>query len=409
MANFEYKITNAAGKAETGRLEAATSSEAADILRGKGFRILYIHEIRSAFGGTARKTEGGFFSRFGGISVRDLSIFTNQFGTMLNAGLSISRTLDVLRKQTSNSKLKAVVGELETEVKKGAQLSSGLVKFPTVFSPLYVSIVQAGEVSGNLGNSLVTMSGFLQRDYEIRNKIRGAMVYPVAVLGFAVLIVLGLFIFVIPTFQGFLTELGAPLPAITRMIFAFANFLIHRGWILLIVIIVLVVAYLRWVRTPQGRKTMDRIKLRLPVIGELTLKSAMARFSDTLATLFAAGIPLVDCLQSVRGVIDNVIIGETLDGIIDNIKKGESLSGAVSRSGLFTPMVIDMTAVGEESGSLEHMLTKVAEFYTEEVNHLINNMTAMINPIMMIFVGGLIGGTLIGLYLPVFQMASYIK
>lgn len=409
MAKFEYKVMTPTGNAETGRLEAATSSEAADILRGKGYRILYIHEFRSAFRGTGRKTEGGFFSRFGGISIRDLSIFTNQFGTMLNAGLSISRTLNVLQKQTSNPKLRTVIGEIETEVTKGSQLSSGLVKFPNVFSPLYVSIVQAGEVSGNLGNSLITMSGFLQRDYEIRSKIRGAMVYPVAVLAFSVLIVLGLFIFVIPTFQGFLTELGAPLPAITKMIFAFANFLIHRGWILLIIIVVVVVAYMRWVRSPQGRKTMDRIKLRLPLIGELTLKSAMARFSDTTATLFSAGIPIVDCLQSVRGVIDNVIIGETIDGIVENIKKGESLSMAISRSGLFTPMVIDMTAVGEESGSLEHMLSKVAEFYTEEVNHLVSNMTALINPIMMIFVGGLIGGTLIGLYLPVFQMASYIK
>lgn len=409
MAIYEYKVVTTSGKKETGKLEAESLSAAADILRGKGQRILSLNEVKSVFGRSQGKGEGGIFSRFSSISIRDLSIFTNQFGTMLNAGLSISRTLVVLEKQTSNTKLRNIIKDLSDEISKGNQLSSALVKYPNVFSSLYISIVKAGEASGNLGNSLITMSGFLQRDYEIRNKIRGAMVYPVAVLGFALLIVIGLFIFVIPTFQGFLTELGAPLPVITKAIFAIANFLIHRGWILLVVIIVVVISYLRWVRTSSGRRRTDALKLKLPLLGELTLKGAMARFSDTLATLFSSGIAIVDCLQATRGVIDNVIIGESIDGIVNNIKKGESLSSAISRSGLFTPMVTDMAAVGEESGSLEHMLRKVAEFYTEEVNHLVNNLTALINPIMMIFVGGLIGGTLIGLYLPVFSMASYIK
>ncbi len=409
MASFEYRAISPAGKSDAGKIEANTLSEAADILRSKGLRIVYLSEVKGVVraGG---KSEGGLFSRFSrGISIRDVSIFTNQFGTMLNAGLSISRTLTVLQKQTQNAKLREIIAALEDEVRKGSQLSVGLAKFPNVFSPLYVSMVQAGEVSGNLGNALITMSGFLQRDYEIRNKIRGAMTYPIAVLGFALLIVIGLFIFVIPTFEGFLTELGAPLPAVTKAIFALANFLIHRGWILIIAIVAIAIAYIRWVHTASGRKTIDQTKLKLPLFGELTIKSAMARFSDTLSTLFSAGIPLIDCLQAVRGVIDNVIIGETINGIVENIKKGESLSSALSKSGLFTPMVIDMAAVGEESGSLEHMLTKVAEFYTEEVNHLINNITALINPIMMVVVGGLIGGTLIGLYLPVFQMASYIQ
>ncbi len=409
MATYEYRAISASGSTETGKIEAGTVSEAADILRSRGLRIVALNEIRGLVRGAGKEGPRGLqlFSR--GVPIRELAIFTNQFGTMLNAGLSISRTLAVLQKQTQDAKLRQIIRELEDEVKKGSQLSVGLSKFPMVFSPLYVSIVQSGEVSGNLGSALITMSGFLQRDYEIRSKIRGAMTYPIAVLGFALLIVIGLFIFVIPTFQGFLTELGAPLPAVTKAIFAMANFLIHRGWILLIVIVVLVIAYLRWVRTPNGRRIIDRVKLKAPLLGELTLKGAMARFSDTLATLFSAGIPLIECLQSVRGVIDNVIIGDTIEGIIDNIKKGESLSSALTKSGLFTPMVVDMAAVGEESGSLERMLAKVAEFYTAEVNHLINNITALINPIMMVVVGGLIGGTLIGLYLPVFQMASYIQ
>ena len=409
MPKFEYKAIAPSGATISGNMESNNSNEVAEMLRARGNRIIYIRELKGFSMGSGKKGEGGLFSRFQGIGVRDLSIFTNQFGTMLNAGLSMSRALAVLKKQTSNTKLVNVIEQIEDEVRKGNQLSAVLRKFPNVFSPLYVSMVQAGEASGNLGQALITMSSFLQRDYEIRNKIRGAMTYPVAVLGFAILIVMGLFIFVIPTFEGFLSQLGAPLPGITKLIFAIADFLVHYIWILVIIVVLAVIVYRRWAKTPGGRKTMDSLKLRLPVISELTLKSSMSRFSDTFATLFSAGIPVIECLEAVRGVLDNVIIAEKVDGIIDAIKKGESLSAAIEKSGMFTPMVYDMTAIGEESGSLDSMLKKVAEFYNEEVNHLVENVAALINPILMVFVGGIIGGTLIGLYLPVFQMASYVQ
>jgi type IV pilus assembly protein PilC len=412
MPIYDYKVLNAAGKAETGRTDGVSSSAVADVLRSKGYRIIYINERKGSSGASAGKTGAqgggalGFLSR---ISIRDLSIFTNQFGTMLNSGLSISRALEVMQKQTSNKKLAVIIQALSDEVQKGQALSQGLAKFPAVFSPLYVSMVQSGETSGNLGNALITMSSFLQRDNEVRSKIRGAMTYPVAVLAFALLIVIGLFIFVIPTFEGFLTQLGAPLPAPTKLVFALADFLIHRGWILLIIVIVIGIIYVRWARTSQGRTTIDTIKLKAPVLSDLTIKSSMARFSDTFSTLFSGGIPIVDCLETVKGTIDNVVIAETVDRIIDNIKKGTSLSSALQQSGFFTPMVVEMSAIGEESGSLDRMLRKVAEFYEEEVNNAVNNITALINPIMMVFVGGLIGGVLISLYLPIFTMASYVQ
>ncbi len=410
MAFYDYKIINASGKTATGRLQGASDYEIADILRSKGYKIIFIHEKKGGvLTSQGSQSQGGIFSRFSRISIRDLSIFTNQFGTMLNAGLSMSKALDVMQKQTSNPKLSVVIQALTDEVQKGQALSQGLAKFPTVFSPLYISMVQAGEASGNLGNSLITMSGFLQRDNEIRAKIRGAMSYPVAVLAFALLIVIGLFIFVIPTFEGFLKQLGAPLPAATKLIFGFADLLIHRGWILLIIVIIIGVVYTRWARTPRGRRTLDLIKLRAPVISGLTKKSAMARFSDTFSTLFSGGIPIVECLQTVKGTIDNVIIGETIEGVIDSIKKGMSLSAALTQGGLFTAMLIEMTGIGEESGSLDRMLHKVAEFYSDEVDHAVDNLTSLINPIMMVVIGGLIGGVLIGLYLPIFTMASYVQ
>jgi type IV pilus assembly protein PilC len=411
MGNYVYKAITPSGKAETGRIAMEGYSEVADYLRSRGYRIIYIKERRGS--GTSNQKAGananeGLLSRFSKISVRDLSIFTNQFGTMMNAGLSISRALSVLSKQTSNPKLTSIILTLSEEVKKGNSLSSALSKYSNVFSPLYISMVKAGEVSGNLGDSLIKMSSFLQRDYETANKLKGAMTYPVAVLAFAILIVIGLFIFVIPKFEGFLSQLGAPLPAPTKITFATADFLVHYGWILLIVAILGYMIYAKWAKTPKGRKHVDAGKLRMPVFGELNKKAAMARFSDTLATLFSAGISLVECLETVKGIIDNVIIGEAVDDIVNRIKRGEALAAALEKSGMFTPMVVEMTGIGEESGSLDAMLKKVAEFYNEEVDYMINNIAALINPIMMVFVGGIIGGVLISLYLPIFTMAGYV-
>ena len=407
MAIFIYKAIRPDGRIETGKISMDSSSDVADYLRSKGSRIVFIKESKGRVQGAGGGT-GGFASRFSSISVRDLSIFTNQFGTMMNAGLSISRALSILAKQTTNPKLGNIIVRLSEEVKKGNSLSSALSKFPDVFSQLYVSMVKAGEVSGNLGDALLKMSTFLQRDYETKHKLKGAMTYPLAVLAFSIVIVIALFIFVIPTFEGFLTQLGAPLPAPTKIVFSIADFLIHKGWLLLIITVAGYVSYAKWAKTPKGRKHVDAGKLKTPVFGELNKKAAMARFSDTLATLFSAGIPLVDCLESVRGVIDNVVIGEAISDIIERIKRGESLAASLEKSGMFTPMVVEMTGIGEESGNLDEMLKKVAEFYNEEVDYMINNISALINPIMMVFVGGLIGGVLISLYLPIFQMAGYV-
>lgn len=409
MANYAYKAINTAGRAEAGKIAMDDYSAVADYLRGKGYRIIYIKEQKS-FAGRTNKKDGneGFLSKFSKISVRDLSIFTNQFGTMMNAGLSISRALSVLSKQTSNPKLTSIIFSLGEDVKKGNSLSSAAAKYPFVFSQLYVSMVKAGEVSGNLGDSLIKMSSFLQHDYETQNKLKGAMMYPVGVLVFSILIVIGLFIFVIPRFEGFLSQLGAPLPLPTKITFAMADFLVHKGWIVLIITIIVYMLYARWAKTPKGKKHIDAGKLHTPIFGELNKKAAMARFSDTLATLFSAGIPLMECLETVKGVMDNVIIGGAIEDIVSRIKRGEALAASLEKSGMFTPMVVEMTGIGEESGSLDSMLKKVAEFYNEEVDYMINNIAALINPIMMVFVGAIIGGVLISLYLPIFTMAGYI-
>jgi type IV pilus assembly protein PilC len=407
--NFAYKANAPDGSVQTGVVDMENASKVADFLRSKGYRIIYIKETR---GGTRRKTDkekGGFLSKLTSkISIRDLSIFTDQFGTMMNAGLAISRALSVLSKQTTNPRLAGIIYDLAENVKKGNSLSIAIAKYPDVFSPLYISMVRAGEASGNLGDALRKMAVFLQKDYETQHKIKGAMTYPILVLVFSILIVIGLFIFIIPTFEKFLAQLNAPLPLPTKITFMIADNLIKYGWILLVLSIVSYMAFKKWSKTYKGRKTIDTFLLKAPVIGKLTIESAMSRFSSTTATLFSAGIPLTEVLETVKGVIDNVVIAETVNAIIERIKRGEAFSASLGKSGLFTPMVVEMSSVGEESGKLDEMLRKVAEFYDEEVDYMVNNLTAMINPIMMVFVGGIVGGVLISLYLPIFQMAGYV-
>ena len=407
MPKFEYKVISPSGKEVIGEVEEDSANTVANLLRERGGQIVYVRELKGASATINILGNIQIFQQK--ITTKDLSIFTNHFGTMLSAGLTISRSLSVLERQTENKRLVEIIKQVEKEVRDGNQLSAALRKFPDIFTPLYISMVQAGEESGSLGQALLTMSKFLQKDLSTRNKLKSAMTYPAIVLIASIGIVLALFIFVIPTFKGFLDQLGANLPKITLMIFAFSNFLLHYGWVFLILVVVGYAFYIFWSRTPRGRETVDSIKLHLPIISGITLKSAASRFASTFAVLFSTGVPMIRCLETVKGVIDNVVISDKIEQVVNSVRQGLTLSVALEKTGIFTPMVYDMVAVGEESGSLDMMLTKVSEFYDEEVDGLVDNLASMINPILMVFVGGIIGIILIGLYLPVFQMASYIK
>ena len=409
--NFAYKISAPSGAMKTGYIDMEDTSEVADYLRNKGYRIIYIRKVgRSSIVHSDKGREkGGLLSKITSrISARDLSISTDQLGTMLNAGLSISRALAVLSRQTTNAKLTGIVHNLSKGIKEGNALSTILMQYPNVFSPLYISMVKAGETSGRMGDSLKKMAVSLQKDYKTQHKIKGAMTYPIIVLVFSILIVIGLFIFVIPKFEKFLRQLQAPLPTPTKITFMTADDLIKYGWILLIALILGYMAFKKWSKTEGGRRKIDSFLLKAPVIGRLTRESAMFRFSSTLATLFSAGIGLTEVLKTVKGVVDNVIIADAINDVIKAVKRGESFSASLRRSGMFMPMVVEMASVGEESGSLDKMLAKVAEFYDEEVDYMVNNIVTMINPIMIVFVGAVVGGILISLYLPIFQMAGYV-
>lgn len=416
MPEFTYVAADRQGGTQRGTISAGSSHDAAEMIRGKGLVPVNINAARVSGGGLAVRTgapsgeaKQARLASGGGISAKEMSIFTSQMGTMLNAGLSITKVLDIQSKQLSSKKLLAITDDLKKKVEQGLPLSTAMDNYPGVFSTLYTAMVRSGEASGNLGNSLLKMATFLEREAELKRKIRSATNYPMIVIIASVAIVLGLFIFVLPQFVGFLTALNVPLPLPTRMTLAMSNYLVHRWYVLLLVVGAAFFGARAWLRTPKGINWKDTTSLKMPVIGPLVLKTSMARFTDTLATLFGAGVPLIQCLEMVGGTMGNTVVAATINRVIDSIKGGTGLSAAMAETQFFTPMVIQMTAVGEESGSLETMLGKVATFYQTEVDAATDNLTNALNPILMIVVGGMIGWVLVSLYLPIFTMAGGIS
>ncbi|MHB8107576.1 MAG: type II secretion system F family protein [Candidatus Cryosericum sp.] len=418
MATFNYVAADRAGMTLRGTVNAANTHEAAEAIRGKGLVLVSVSAARTSGGGglvlrgRGATTSDGQEARLaagGGIAAKDMAIFTSQLGTMLNAGLSITKVLDIQSKQITSKKLRAITEDLKRKVESGLPLSTAMDNYPNIFGTLYTSMVKSGEGSGNLGNSLLKMASFLERDAELRRKIKSATNYPVIVMVASIAIILGLFIFVLPQFVGFLTALNVPLPFPTRMTLAMSDFMVHKWYIVFGVAAVVYFGARAWFRTPTGIHWKDNIALKAPVIGPLVLKTSMARFTDTLATLFGAGVPLIQCLEMVGGTMGNTLVAATVNRVIESIKSGSALSAAMAETQFFTPMVIQMTAVGEESGSLENMLGKVAVFYQTEVDSATDNLTNAINPLLMIVVGGMIGWVLISLYLPIFTMAGGIS
>jgi type IV pilus assembly protein PilC len=418
MALFNYVAADRTGASKRGSITAPTSHEAAELVRGKGLVLVNLIPAGGARPGGLARLGGagsltgkvqGRLAAGGAIAAKDLAIFTSQLGTMLNAGLSVTKVLDIQTKQLSSKKLRTITEDLKKRVESGVPLSTAMDNYPNVFSTLYTAMVRSGEASGNMGNSMLKMATFLERDAELRRKIKGALSYPVIVLVASVAIVLGLFIFVLPQFVGFLTALNVPLPFPTRMTLAMSNFLVHRWYILFAVVAAILFGMRTFLRTPRGIAWKDKLALRAPVFGPLILKTSMARFTDTLATLFGAGVPLISCLEMTGGTMGNTIIAATIDRVVDNIKAGSSLSASLAETQFFTPMVVQMASVGEESGSLESMLGKVAVFYQAEVDSATEQLTNAINPILIIVVGGMVGWVLLSLYLPIFTMAGGIS
>lgn len=402
MAVFRYSAKDNTGRMIAGVIEADSDAMVVDRLRDMGFFITNLER-------TIERTDIlQSLQGWMGIGLKDLAIFSRQFATMVNSGLSLVRTLTILEQQSSNKRLKEIVAQVRVDVEGGRPLSESMGRHPKAFSPLYVNMVKAGETGGVLDEVLNRVATYLEKEQALRSKIRSAMVYPIlltmAALG-------GLFfmtIVILPQFENLFREIGGSgqLPLPTQIAMA-SSVAIRKYWYIVIAVMAVSVYVLRrYLQTPGGRARYDRFKLKMPVLGELNRKIVVARFTRTLGTLISSGVPIMQSLEVVAKAIDNVVIGEAVDAVRASIREGQTIAIPLQFSGVFPPMVVQMAKVGEETGALEQMLEKVADFYDVEVETMVASLTSLLEPILIIVMGVIVGAMVISLYLPIFQLAT---
>ncbi len=402
--SYAYKVRDREGKMLGGTLEAESEDAVVTRLRQLGYAPISIEAEKGAGLKTELRLPGS-----GRVKLKDLAVFSRQFATMINSGLSLLRALTILGEQTSNRRLGEVITQVRAEVEKGTSLSAALARHPKIFNRLYVSMVRAGEIGGFLDQVLVKVAETFEKEVELRGKIRSAMTYPVVVFAMVLLIVSAMLIFIVPTFKNLYTSLGGELPLPTRMLIGVSDGV--RRYFLLLVLIVgaLVFAYRRWRASPAGRYRLDQFKLKVKVFGPLFHKSALSRFSRTLATLIRSGVPILQALEIVADTVNNGVISRAVRDVQDSVREGESLATPLAKHPTFPAMVVQMMAVGEETGALDTMLSKVADFYDQEVEAAVASLTSLIEPILIAVMGAAVGGMVVALYLPLFRIIEFIK
>jgi len=403
MATFVYKVRDRSGKIFTGNMEGENRNSVVSRLREMDYFIASINEKRKGFALSKELT------LFKSIKLRDLTIFYRQFATMVNAGLTLVNSLDILTEQVENKALANNIKMVKSDVEAGSTLADAMAKFPQVFSELYLSMVRAGEIGGVLDEILNKIADLMEKEFALRQKVKSAMSYPSFVAGAAVLMSIFMLAFILPQFVGVFKQFGGNLPALTQF---FVNLTIafNKFWYLFFIVFAgLVAAFLAYKKTPNGKLNFDKFKLRAPIFGEITRKTAVSRFTRILGTLIKSGVPILEALQVSSNAIGNLVISSAVLGAKTKIKEGQSISSPLAASGVFPPMVTQMIMVGEESGELEEMLINVAKFYDEEVDRAVERLTAIIEPLMMAFIALTVGVMIIAMYLPIFNMVNLIQ
>ena len=345
------------------------------------------------------------------IKSKNITVFSRQFATMINSGLALLRALYILENQTQNQKLQQVISEIRSDVESGSALSDALEKHPNVFSRLYVSMVRAGEAGGILDETLNRVASQLEAEDSLRRMVKSAMVYPLLIAAFAVLVMMAMMLFIIPIFSKMYADMGSQLPLLTRIMVTVSDTL-RSVWGIFVFAAIFGAIYglIRLKKTPQGTAAWDRAKLRVPMgIGDIILKLSMARFSRTLSTLVSSGVPILQAIEITGETAGNTVVSEAMANVKREVKEGRPMSEPLTKTSVFPPMVTQMIAVGEETGAVDTMLNKIADFYEDEVNASVKSLTSILEPIMMMGVGALVGVIVISLYLPIFNLMSVVK
>jgi len=415
MPQFAYSAINAQGAQLTGEISAPDAGAARDLLLGGGLLAEKLAEIKSAEGG--KKVERGRFEKK--VKPKSLQVFSRQFATMIEAGLSVVTALVILEQQTDDQMLAKIIDDVREQVETGALLSKAMATHPDVFSRLYVAMVEAGEAAGVLDTVLDRVAIQIEKEQKIKRRVKGAMIYPSVVLTFATLVMVGMLMFLVPIFVKIFAQLGGDLPTLTQYVLHASNGLRHPWFSFLPipgVIFVSAIAFggfwgfRRWKKTPGGRAKWDQIKLRIPMsIGTVVRKVSMARWSRTLSTLIASGVDIMRALEITAQTAGNWVVEQETDNLRHRVEEGASIAQPLIESDVFPPMIAQMVKIGEETGELEKMLSKVADFYEDEVDASIQALTSIIEPLMMVGVGMMVGVIIISMYLPMFKMLSLVK
>ncbi|WP_241985471.1 type II secretion system F family protein [Cryobacterium sp. TMT1-21] len=403
---FAYKGRNDAGKVVKGRLDAASEVAAMQRLRTMGVAPISVAEVEVGTGLSMEIKIPGFGK---GVGLKDLAIMSRQMATMTSAGLSLLRTLNILSEQTENKELARILTSIRNDVETGISLSESMGKHATVFPPIMINLVKAGETGGFLESSLNSVAGNFESEGKLRDTIKSAMAYPTIVLIMAVVAVIGMLTFIVPVFEKMFKGFGGELPAPTMVLVVLSKAMV---W-LLPVLVIGGTAFAVWWRknknTERVRKIVDPLKLKLPVFGPLMTKLAIARFTRNFSTMIGAGVPILQSLNIVGETSGNWVIESALRKVQESVRQGKSIAGPLSLEPIFPAMVTQMIAVGEDAGALETMLSKIADFYDQEVQATAEQLTALIEPLMIAFIGVVVGGMIVALYMPMFSIFQYIK
>ncbi len=404
-ATFQYKVRDREGRVLQGSLEADNHELVVNKLRQMGYTPINV-ERQDLSALKKDLTIPGLGSRVG---LKDVAIFSRQFATMINSGLSLLRALNILGDQTENPALAKILIQVRMDVEKGTSLSQALARHPKAFNRLYIAMVRAGEIGGMLDTVLLQLASTIEKQVELRRKIVSAMTYPVAVLLLVLLIVTAMLIFVVPTFEGLYADLKSPLPAPTKLLLNVSSFMTTFAPLIILAVVGLVFLFKRWIASDKGRAIWDAFKLKVPIFGKLVRKTALTRFARTLASLMSAGVPILEALEITAETVGNAVVAKAVREVQVGVRQGESMARPLGQHAVFPPMVVQMLAVGEETGAVDTMLEKVADFYDQEIEALVDALTSLLEPLLIVVLGGVVGGMVVSLYLPMFNIINLIQ
>jgi type IV pilus assembly protein PilC len=408
---FSFRALDVAGAASAGEVEAESKAQVGELLRQRGLIVVDVSEKKSAL------NVEDFFKRWQSVDMRELAVFSRQFATLIASGMPMLRTLHTLEEQTQDEAISEAVAGVRADVEAGSSLEQAMERHPKVFDKLFRAMVRAGEESGRLEESLDRIAFQVEKTDALRRQVKSAMMYPALVFGFAIVVLLAIVMFVIPVFANIFKELAeehpgesASLPPPTALCVGLSNLLTGYWFVLIPGIALSFFFFFRWKKTEKGRETWERFILRLPFkIGDVIQKIALARWSRTFAGSVSSGVPMLQSIKLTGETAGNIVVEQSMEEVYDSVKRGGSLAGPIEQNEIFPPMVGHMVAVGEETGQLEHMLSKIADFYEAEVDAKVKALTALIEPIMIVFVGGMVGFIVISMYLPMFSIYEKIR